>query len=121
MLDNARHRLTGGGISHGGEDAEGEEEEGVVPEMRGLTLEGWLDAGWSEEDRGGGNRARSAATGVGEDAGVGVDAGDPASIPCPRTKRTTRRRGLRAQLAPGELRSTAMRRRGSGARAASSS
>ena len=38
MIDNARHRRTDGGISHGGEDAEGEEERGSVQEEQHLTL-----------------------------------------------------------------------------------
>ena len=47
----------------------------------------------AEEVGGGVNLARNTAAGVGEDADVGVDAFDPAAIPCPRTVRTTRRSG----------------------------
>ena len=66
-----------------------------------LTIDVGLAAGWSEEVWSGGNRARKAAAGVGDDADAGVDAGDPASIPCPRMERTTRRSGRRAQRLRG--------------------
>ena len=56
---NARPLRTAGGRSHGGEDAEGEEEKGDVPEMRGLTSGAWLAAGWSEELGGGRNLTKT--------------------------------------------------------------
>ena len=68
----ARQR-TAGGLSHGGEAAEGEEEEEVVPEDSMLTLGGWGRSAWSEEVCGGRNLAWMTAASGGRTSEVGLD------------------------------------------------
>ena len=61
--------------------------------MRLLTLDAWVRFVGAEVDGNGGELARSAAAGVGEDADGLLDARLPSSIPCTEMKRTKRRRG----------------------------
>ena len=90
----ARHRAGGG-------------KNGDVQEDDALTLDAWVLAVVTEEVENGDERARRVAAGVGEDADGGDDAGDPAAIPCTRTKRTSRRRRRRGSICSGRSQSTA--------------
>ena len=93
VRDLARPRRRQCGRSHDCEVTEGEEERGNVSEYGCSPWDTCWCSPEAEEVGGGVNLARHTAAGVGEDADVGVDAVDPAAIPCPRTVRTTRRSG----------------------------